>query len=113
MSQQRIIGYTGIAVLVGLALLERTTNSVELLPANVVSVTSTPANDGPDQWRVNFEVSSRNTYTTDPVQLRPVLEQGDPICVRKHARSWARTKYTLTTETSCWVSAVTPLRAPD
>lgn len=113
MSRKRLIVYSGIALLAGLALIERATNSVTLVPANVVSVTSEPANQGPDLWRVTFELSSRDSFQTDPSPIQPRLAQGDPICLRMHERSWARTKYTLTSETSCWDGVVTPLRAPD
>lgn len=113
MSRKRLIAYAGIAILVGLALIENATNRAQLVPANVVSVASTPANEGPDHWRVTFELSSRDTYVTDPTSILPNLAQGDPICVRMHERSWADTKFTLTTETSCWDGAITPLRTPD
>lgn len=113
MSRKRLIAYTGIVLLVGLALIEKATNSVALVPANVVSVTSEPANKGPDLWRVTFELSSRDSFKTDPTPIQPRLAQGDPICLRMYERSWANTKYTLTSETSCWEGAVTPLRGPD
>lgn len=113
MNNKRLIAYTGIALLVGLALIEKATNSVDLVPANVVTVNSVPVNDGPDLWRITFELSSRETYQTETTSTRPQLAQGDPICLRMHERSWAKTKFTLTSDMSCWDGAVTPLRAPD
>lgn len=111
--RKRLIAYTGIALLVGLALVERATNSVALVPARVVAVTSETADRGADLWRVIVELSNRDSFQTDPSPVQPPLAQGDPVCLREHERSWARTKYTLTSETSCWDGAVPPLRAPD
>jgi len=113
MSRKRLIAYSAVALIVVLSLVEKATNSVELVPANVVSVSSTPANKGPDLWQVTFELSSRDSFQTDPVTIEPQLAPGDPVCVRMHARSWAKTKYTLTSETSCWDGVVTPLNKPD
>ena len=111
--RKRLIAYTGIALLVGLALVERATNSVKLVPARVVTVTSDTADRGPNLWRVTFELSSRDSFQTDPTPVQPQLAQGDPVCLRQHERSWATTKYTLTSETSCLEGVVTPLRDPD
>jgi hypothetical protein len=112
-TRKRLIGYSAIGLMVGLSLVERATNSVDLVPANVVSVTSMPANKGPGEWRVTFQLSSRDTYETEPLTREPHLGLGDPICLRMHERSWAKTKFTLTSETSCWDDAVTPLNRPD
>lgn len=113
MSRKRTIALTGIAILTTLALIERATNSVALVPANVVAVDPIVPDAGPDKWRIVFELSDRTEYATDPVAVRPTLGLGDPICVRMHDRSWAKPKFTLTSQTSCWDGALTPLRAPD
>jgi hypothetical protein len=113
MSQKRTIAIAGVVILAGLALIERATNSVQVVPANVVSIKSIVPDKGPDQWIVTFELSDRNTYTADPLTVRPTYSLGDPACVRMHTRSWAKTKYQITADTSCWDGAVTPLRAPD
>lgn len=113
MSRKRLIAYTAVALLAGLALIEQATNSVALVPAHVVALTSEPANQGPDLWQVTFELSNGDSAQTDPTPIEPQLAQGDPICLRMHQRSWAKTKYTLTSETSCWDGAVTPLNKPD
>lgn len=85
MSRKRLIVYSAVALIVVLSLVEKATNSVELVPANVVSVSSTPANKGPDLWQVTFELSSRDSFQTDPVTIEPQLAPGDPVCVRMHA----------------------------
>lgn len=113
MSSKRLIAYSAIGLMVVLSLVEKATNSVDLVPANVVSVSSTPANKGPDLWQVKFELSSRDSFQTEPQTIEPQLTAGDPVCIRMHQRSWAKTKYTLTSETSCWDGAVTPLNKPD
>lgn len=113
MNRKRTIALTGAALLVTLALIERATNSVALVPANVIVVNSIVPDAGPDKWQVVFELSDRNEYTADVVTTRPLLNAGDPLCVRQHDRSWAATKFTVTSETSCWDGAITPLRAPD
>lgn len=113
MSRKRTIALAGIALLGGLALIENATRSVEVVPANVISVTPLVTDIGPDQFEVIFELSDRNAYTADPVDVRPLLGAGDPVCVRMHTRSWAKTKYQITTGTDCWNGAITPLRAPD
>ncbi|KIN72837.1 hypothetical protein [Sulfitobacter guttiformis] len=112
MSKKQTIALTGIALVGTLFLIERATSSVTLIPANVVSVAQIPANDGPDQWTVTFELSSRDVFETQPRYVRPDLSLGDPICVAARARSWATTRYDLTGQTSCWIGAVTPLRGP-
>ena len=113
MNRKRTIAVAGVAILAVLALIERATNSVEVVPANVVSVAPVIPDKGPDLWRVTFELSDRNTYTAEPVGIRPTYGTGDPICVRVHKRSWAKTKYQPMAGQSCWDGAITPLRAPD
>lgn len=113
MSRKRTIALTGAALLATLALIERATNSVTLVPANVISVVPLVPDAGPDLWQVNFELSDRNQYASEPLNVRLDYQTGDPVCVRKHTRSWARTKYQITADQSCWDGAITPLRAPD
>lgn len=113
MSRKRLILITGIVLLGGLGLIEASRGGPTLEPANIISVQQVIPDAGPDQWRVTFELSDRNEYTADPVSTRPQFGAGDPVCVRAYKRSWARNKYQITNETSCWSGAVTPLRAPD
>lgn len=113
MSRKRTIALTGAALLVTLALIERATNSVQLVPANVIAVVPLVPDAGPDVWEVQFELSDRNVYTSEPLNVRLDFQTGDPICIRKHQRSWAKTKYQFTADMSCWDGAVTPLRTPD
>lgn len=113
MNTKRKIALTGAALLVTLALIESATNSVELVPANVISVVPLVPDAGPDLYQVNFELSDRNEYASEPLNVRFNFNAGDPVCVRKHARSWARTKYQITADQSCWDGVITPLRAPD
>lgn len=113
MSRKRTIALAGIGLLIGLSLIERATNSVELVPANVISVIPIVPDRGPDQFEVMFELSDRNEYASEPLSVRPTFTKGDPACVRMHKRSWARTKFQITADKSCWDGAVTPLRAPD
>lgn len=113
MSRKRTIALAGAALLATLALIERATNSVELVPANVISVVPLVPDAGPDLWQVNFELSDRSEYASEPLNVRFNFSAGDPICVRMHKRSWAKTKYQVTADQSCWDGAITPLRAPD
>lgn len=113
MSRKRTIALAGAALLATLALIERATNSVELVPANVISVVPVVPDQGPDLWEVQFELSDRNAYTSEPLAARLDFQTGDPVCIRMHTRSWAKTKYQFTADMSCWDGAVTPLRAPD
>ena len=113
MNTKRKLALTGAAFLVTLALIERATNSVALVPANVISVVPLVAEAGPDLWQVNFQLSDRNHYASEPLNVRFNFKQGDPVCVRMHKRSWAKTKYQITADQSCWDGAITPVRAPD
>lgn len=113
MSRKRTLIIGGLAALGTLALIEKVTNRAQLAPANIVAVRPMVPDAGPDKWRIMFELSDRNEYSTNPVTVRPLLELGDPVCVRMLKRSWAPTKYQITSDTSCWSGAVTPLRAPD
>ncbi len=113
MSRRRTIALAGIALLAGLALIERVTNSMELVPANVTAVMPIVPDRGPDLWKVMFELSDRNEYASEPLSVRPTFAEGDPVCVRMHKRSWANTKFQITAKDSCWDGAITPLRAPD
>lgn len=90
MNRKRTIALAGIALLGGLALIENATRSVEVVPANVISVTPLVTDIGPDQFEVIFELSDHNAYTADPVDVRPLLGAGDPVCVRMHTHSWAK-----------------------
>lgn len=103
------IAISGIVILATLAVIENVKN----IPANVISVWVLVPDKGPDLWEVQFELSDRNAYTSEPVSIRPTLSLGDPVCVRMHTRGWAAPKYQITPDTSCWDGAVTPLRAPD
>ena len=113
MSRKRTIAFAGIGLLVALTLIERVTNSMELVPANVISVIPIVPDRGPDQFKVTFELSDRNEYASEPLSVRPTFTKGDPTCVRMHKRSWAKTKFQITADKSCWEGAVTPLHAPD
>jgi len=113
MSRKRLIAYTGIALLVGLALVEKATNSVDVVPAKVIAVTPIPPNEGPDLWKVTFELANGENSQTETTTTRPQLKKGDPVCLRMHERSWAKTKFTLTYDISCWDGVVTSFGATD
>jgi hypothetical protein len=87
MSQKRTIAIAGIALLAGLGLVERTTRTVEVIPATVVDVLPQVPDAGPDQWSITFTLADGGEHNLGPLIVRPTLLSGDLFCVRMHQRS--------------------------
>ncbi len=112
MSRRRLLVYAGVALIAGFYALDDATKTVTLEPANVISVAAETPDQGSETWRVIFELSDRNEYTSEPVSARPDLAPGTSICVAHHDSTWSASRYFVTEETICWTGAVAPLRAP-
>lgn len=113
MRRKRLIVYSGIALLVGLYVIDGQTKAVTLIPANVISLRPDTELEGRDAWRGAFELSDRHAYISEPIYERIDLAPGDPVCVAHHDSTISASKYYLTDKTICWTGATTPLRRPD
>lgn len=100
MSRKRTTAITGIALLVGLALVEKATRSVEVLPATVVEVKFRMPYNGDDDWTISFVLEDGSEHDLGPV-APPTLTSGDRFCVRMHKRSWAAPKFQKAVEKVC------------
>lgn len=107
MRRGRAIALAGITLLVTLGLIERATNSVELVPANIIGVQQGVPDQGPNRWIAAFELTTSDIrgykwFNITEDGTAPVLAYGDPVCIRLHRRSWAAPKFQLTSNKSCW-----------
>ena len=101
MSRKRTIVIAGIALLVGLALVENATRSDKVLPATIGAITASVPDAGPDIWHISFTLPDGTEGRLGPVTVRPTLETGASSCIRVMKRSWAATKYQRSTQQSC------------
>ncbi|WP_298857058.1 hypothetical protein [uncultured Sulfitobacter sp.] len=107
MSRKRTIALAGAALLATLALIERATNSVELVPANVIGLQQGIPNEGPNRWIAAFELTTSEirgdkAFNITEDGTAPLLAYGDPICLRLHRRGWAAPKFQIVSDKSCW-----------
>ncbi|KEJ89666.1 hypothetical protein [Sulfitobacter donghicola] len=101
MSRKRTIALAGVILLGGLALIENSTRSIQVLPATVTKVTPEVPEAGPDLWTISFTLNTGEAHQLGPLNVRPVLQAGDSFCVRQHKRSWAAPKFQISADKTC------------
>lgn len=100
MTRRSMIILVGLALMIGLYLFDRDNRTDTVLPAEVVSLDDQDNEAGPDSWHMIVRIDAAE-IALEPLEKRPVVAQGDQICVTRTVRAGQPDTYAYSPSASC------------